>query len=92
MTSAPRRHRLVFFLALVTCVGQSIIDTHVHLDEHGDSGCTVCAIAETGFDVEVGKVIAESSRYHPFYSFASYSLTLSPRQYELDWSRAPPIS
>ena len=76
----------------MTCVGQTVTDAHTHVDEHGDSGCQVCAIAEPAFDVEVGTMIAKSFRYRPFYSFASYSVTLSQRQYELDWSRAPPIS
>ena len=84
--------RLAIFVVLALCFGQMMADTHLHFDEHGEHDCTVCAIAELGFVSATDAADTSPSRWQVFYSSSTYSVTLHPRPYELEWSRAPPIS
>lgn len=90
--SAEKARRSAFFLALILCVGHTIGDTHVHLDIHEESDCTVCAIAEPGFVLDIDKANNPASLWQLCYSLPTYPVILSPRLYTHDWSRAPPIS
>ena len=78
--------------ALLLCVGHSVADTHVHLDEHEEEVCTLCAIAEPGHVREVGWVDAQPSEWFPSHRVPVVSATLSPRPYEIGRPRAPPVS
>ena len=103
MTSAPPgpRGRLQYWVllaALVFCVGQSVADTHLHLDEHGGHGghgeqaCTLCAIFEPGHVPDTGSVETRPSEWRRSNNVPVFSATLSPRPYEVGCPRAPPIS
>ncbi|MCY4128495.1 MAG: hypothetical protein OXG15_04545 [Gammaproteobacteria bacterium] len=84
--------RLTFFVALILCVGQTFADSHLHVDEHEEGECTVCAIVETGFVLEIVRPNNPSSRWRSVNNASTYSVTFSERPYALHWSRAPPIS
>ena len=94
--SAARPGRLLqrwaSLAALLLCVGHSVADTHVHLDEHEEEVCTLCAIVEPGHATEAGCVAARPSQGFPCNSMPVVSATLSPRPYEVGRPRAPPIS
>ena len=96
MTTRPRPHRVphrwAFLAAFTLFVGQTVADTHVHLDEHEEELCTVCAISEPGHVPEVGRVDAQPSQWHRSDSLPMYSATVSPRPYEVARPRAPPVS
>ena len=96
MTSVARPSRALqrwaLLLALLSCVGLTAADTHVHLDEHQEEVCTYCAIPETGQLPEVGCLDAQPSQWRHSNSLLVVSATLSPRPYELALPRAPPIS
>ncbi len=97
MTSAlPSPHRLLqrwtLLAGLVLCVGQSVADTHLHLDEHEEETCTLCAISETGHVLDFGCVDARSSEWRRSNSAPVFSATLAPRPYEVGHPRDPPIS
>ena len=78
--------------ALLLCVGHSVADTHVHLDEHEEEVCTLCAVSEPGHAPEVGWDDARPSERGRSNSWPVDSATLSPRPYEVGQPRAPPPS
>ena len=86
----PQRWALL--AALVLCVAHSVADTHVHLDEHEEEVCTLCAISEPGHIPGVGQVDAGPSECQRSNSLPVASATLCPRRYEVGRPRAPPIS
>ena len=92
--SSPRRllHRWTLLAGLVLWVGQSVADTHLHLDEHEEEACTLCAISEPGHVLDAGCVDARSSEWHRSNSAPVFSATLAPRPYEIGHPRDPPIS
>ena len=91
-TASRRRGRQWAFLAvLALCVGQTVGDTHVHIEEHEDEVCTVCAISEPGHDAEVEQAEAQPQWHQPD-SPATSSAPLPPRPYADGRPRAPPIS
>ena len=97
MTSAPLGPRRLLqqwalLAALVFCVGQSAADTHLHLDEHEEDACTLCAIFEPGHVPDTGLVDTRPSEWRRSNDVRVFSATLSPRPYEVGCPRAPPIS
>ena len=84
--------RFTCFVALVFCVVQVIADTHLHLEEHDEGDCTVCAIVEPGSVVEISRPYIQIWRWHLVEGSPTYVVALPARPYALDWSRAPPIS
>ncbi len=97
MTSAvpgPGRlmQRWTLLAALLLCVGHSVADTHVHLDEHEEEACTLCAISEPGHVPGVGPVHARSSEWCRPNGSRVVAAILSPRPYEVGYPRAPPFS
>ena len=78
--------------ALLLCVVHSVADTHVHVDEHEEEVCTLCAIFEPGHVPEVGCVDARPSEWSRSNNYPVDSATLSPRSYEVGQARAPPFS
>ena len=84
--------RWTLLAALVLCVGHSAAEAHVHLDEHEEEVCTLCAISEPGHVPEVGSVGARPSQWRLADSLPVVSATLSPRPYEIGHPRAPPCS
>ena len=97
MTSAPPRpHRLLpqwaWLVALALCVGQSIADTHLHLDETEEEVCTPCAISETEHVLDVGGIDARLSEWRRSNSAPVLSAITAPRPDEVGYPRAPPIS
>ena len=97
MTTArpgPRRplRRWTLLVAWVLCVGQTVADTHVHLDEHEEEACTFCAVAEPGHVPESGRVEAQPSEWNPSNGSPVYLAIRSPRPYAIGRPRAPPVS
>ena len=97
MTSAPLRpHRLLqqwaLLVALVLCVGHSIACIHLHLDEHEEEVCTLCAISETEHIPDVECVDAWLSEWRRSNSAPVFSAITAPRPYAIGCPRAPPIS
>ena len=97
MTSAPLRpHRLLrqwaLLVALMLCVGQSIANIHLHLDEHEEEVCTLCAISETEHMLDVECVDARLSEWRRSNSAPVFSAITAPRPYAIGCPRAPPIS
>ena len=96
-TSAPPgprrvRQRLALLAALVLCVGQSVADAHLHLDEQEEEVCTFCAISEPGHVPDIGQVVALPSESRRSDRLPEYSATIAPRPYEVARPRAPPVS
>ena len=92
MTNGRPKSHWALLGALALCLGQAVADTHVHLDEHEDEGCTVCAISDPGFVPEIGRLPALPTGWHRSNSRPVFSATLSSRPYETARPRAPPIS
>ena len=97
MTSVSARpgrlvQRWAALAALLLCVGHSVADTHVHVDEHEEEVCTLCAIFEPGHTPEAGWVDARPSDWGRSNNWTVDSATLSPRSYEVGQPRAPPLS
>ena len=97
MTSAPPGPRRLLqqwalLAALVLCVGKSAADTHLHLDEHEEKACTLCAIFEPGHVPDTGLVDDRPVEWRRSDDVPVFSATLSPRPYEVGRPRAPPIS
>ena len=86
------RQRYALLAALVLCLVHSLADTHVHVDEHEEEVCTLCAISEPGHVPEVGRLDAPPSEWRHSKSLPVVSAALSPRPYEVGRPRAPPIS
>ena len=91
-TSSRLVQRWATLAALLLCVGHSVADTHVHLDEHEEEVCTLCAIFDPGHAPEVGCDGARPSERGRCNSSPFDSATLSPRPYEVGQPRAPPLS
>ena len=89
----PRRarQRWTLLAVLALCVGQSVADAHLHLDEE-EEVCTLCAISEPGYVPDLGGVVALPSESRQPGRLPEYSATLSPRPYEAARPRAPPVS
>ena len=89
----PRRvrKRWALLAALAVCVGQSVADAHLHLDEE-EEVCTFCAISEPGHVPDTGQVLALPPESRRPDRLPEYSATLSPRPYEAARPRAPPVS
>ena len=83
---------MAILAALALCVGQSVADAHLHLDEQEEEVCTFCAISEPGHAPDIGQVVALPSELHRSDRLPEYSATLSPRPYEAARPRAPPVS
>ena len=94
VTARPGRllQRWASLAALLLCVGHSTADTHVHVDEHEEEVCTLCAIFEPGHAPDVGWDDAGPSEWGRRNSLPFDSATLSPRPYEVGQPRAPPLS
>ena len=92
----PRPGRLLpqvaLLAALLVCVGQSIADVHLHLDEQEEEVCTLCAISEPGHVPTIGLLVALPFESRRSDHLPEYSATLSPRPYEAAQPRAPPVS
>ena len=78
--------------ALLLCVGNSLADTHVHLDEHEPEACALCAIFEPGHVSQVARLDARPSTWRRYSSLPVVSATLAIRPYKAAQPRAPPIS
>lgn len=89
----PRRvrQRWAVLAALVFCVGQTVADAHLHLDEE-EEVCTLCAISESGHVPNVIQVVALPPESRQPDRLPEYSATLCPRPYEAAQPRAPPVS
>lgn len=92
MSSGQPRPHWALLGALALCLGQTVGDTHVHLDEHEEEFCTVCAIADPGPVPEIGRLDALPTGWRRSNSLPVFSATLPPRPYETGRPRAPPIS
>lgn len=97
MTSAPPRpsrllRRLALLAVLVLCAGQSLAAAHLHLDEHEEEDCTLCAISDLGHVPDVECVDAQRPERWRSNDVTPSSAILSPRPYEVARSRAPPVS
>lgn len=92
VTSGQPRLHWALLGALALCLGQTVADTHVHVDEHEEEVCTVCAISDPGHVPEIGRLAALPTGWHRSNSLPVFSATLSPRPYETGRPRAPPIS
>ena len=95
-TSAPpgprrARQRWAVLAVLALCVGQSVADAHLHVDEE-EENCALCAISEPGYVPDIGGVVALPSEARRPDRLPEYSATLSPRPYEAARPRAPPVS
>jgi len=82
--------RLALLAALVLYFGQSVADAHLHLDEHEEDACPVCAISDPGHILDVGGADGEPQAWHRINSVPVFSAVLSPRPFEVSRSRAPP--
>ena len=78
--------------ALLLCVGNSLADTHVHLDEHEPEVCALCAIPEPSHVSEVARIDARPSTWRRYSGLPVVSATLATRPYKAAQPRAPPIS
>lgn len=74
------------------CVGQTVAQTHVHVDEHEEEVCTFCAISEPGHVPEISRLDALPLGWRRSSTLPVSSATLSPRPYGVARSRAPPVS
>lgn len=97
MTSAPPirsclLQQLTLLAAFVMCVGHSIVDTHIHLNEHEEETCTLCVISEPGHVPQDGRIDVRPSEWQCSDSLPVVSATLCPRPYEFGHPRAPPFS
>ena len=72
-------------------VGQTLADTHVHVDEHQAEVCTFCAISEPGYVPEISRPAALPPESRRSNSLPVFSATLSHRPYEVARPRAPPV-
>ncbi|MYE82870.1 MAG: hypothetical protein F4X36_13755 [Gammaproteobacteria bacterium] len=92
--SGPRRRawRWASLAALVLCVVQAVADAHVHVDEHEEDACTVCAFSDPGHVQEVDAIRAEPSKWRRSACFPAFSAILPLRPYEPGRPRAPPVS
>ena len=78
--------------AMLLCVANSLADTHVHLDEHEEEVCAVCAISKPGQVSEFARLDARPSNWRRSSSLPAVSATFSTRPYKAAQPRAPPIS
>ena len=83
--------RLTLLAVLGLCVGQSVADTHLHLDEHETEVCTLCAISDPGHILDVPEADGHTQAWHRIDSVPVFSVVLSPRPFEVSRSRAPPV-
>lgn len=91
-SSRSAAHGWALLTALALCFGQTVGDTHVHLDEHEEDVCTVCAICDPGHVPQTGPADAERPEWHRSGSLPAYSATASPSPYRVAKPRAPPVS
>ena len=97
MAARPDRllQRWASLVALLLCVGHSVADTHVHLDEHDEHEeevCTLCAIFEPGYAPDVEWDDTRPSESGRSSNWPLDSAVLPPRAYEAGQPRAPPFS
>ncbi len=85
-------HVWALLAALALCVGQTVGDTHVHLDEHEEDACTVCAICDPGHVPQTGPADAQLPEWRRSGSLPVYSAAASPSLYQAAKPRAPPFS
>ena len=83
--------RLALLAALALYLGQSVADAHLHLDEHEEDVCLVCAIADPGHILDVRGASGQPQAWHRIDSVPVFSAILSPRPFEVSHSRAPPV-
>lgn len=84
--------RLALFAAVALFLGQSVADVHLHLDEHEEEVCTLCAISDPGHGLNVERVDGRPFEWRPTESVPVFSAILAPRPFEVSRSRAPPVS
>ena len=84
--------RLAWLVALPLCFGQAAADTHMHLDEVEEHGCTPCGFSDPGFVLDVEGTEAPPRTWYPAGSVPVFSAALSPRPFEVGHARAPPVS
>ena len=83
--------RLTSLAVLVLCIGQSAADVHLHLDEHEDEVCTLCAISDPGHILDLRGADGESWAWRRVGKVPVFSALLAPRLFEVSRSRAPPV-
>lgn len=92
----PRPGRLVprwaLLAAFVLYVGHSGADVQLHLNEHEEGNCTLCAISETSHVPEGGWVNIQLFERSWSNSLPVIPTTLSPRSYAVGHPRAPPLA
>lgn len=84
--------RLALLAAVALFLGQSVADVHLHLDEHEEEVCTLCAVSDPGHGRDVERVDGRSSESRPTDSVPVFSAILVRRPFEVSRSRAPPVS
>lgn len=85
-------HQWVLLGALALCFGQTIDVAHLHLDEHEDEVCALCAISETGQVSDLGHIDSQPFELHCANRLLLYSAVHTPHSYPPGRPRAPPVS
>ena len=84
--------RLALVAAVALFLGQSVAAAHLHLDEHEEQACTLCAVSDPGHGRDVERVDGRPSELRPTDSVPVFSAILVCRPFEVSRSRAPPVS